>query len=193
MRIHRSKASAEHADAIKRAISAAAMGVSISGRVCGAQCDIRCQRCGATTCQCACSPYCAEAPRLLSSDAAFPIEPLIAPLVYEMKRSGCFDPCWSCEGHNGPDGILHKAPTIWFYCTLAHLRLLAGGLAKLRLNAPWRIVVTHSDPDNPEPTFALEAPNEGFSLEQLQLDTASIARALPELLKSEATPLLASS
>lgn len=191
MRIHRRNATTEHADAIERSMVAAARGVSISGRVCGAQCDIRCQRCGATTCQCACSPYCAEAPRSLSSDAAFPIEPLIAPLVYEMKRSGCFEPCWSCEGHNGPDGALLKAPTIWFYCTLPYLRLLAGGLVKLRLHAPWRIVVTHSDADNPEPTFALEAPRDGFSLEQLQMDVAQLARAFPDMIKSEAQALLA--
>lgn len=127
---------------------------------------------------------------MLTSDAAFPIEPLIAPLVYEMKRSGAFEPCWSCEGHNGADGALLKAPTVWFYCAPSYLRLLAGGLARLRLHAPWRVVITHSDTDNPEPTFALEAPREGFTLTQLQADTGVIARALPDMLKSEARVLL---
>ncbi len=128
---------------------------------------------------------------MLTSDPAFPIEPLIAPLVYEMKRSGFFEPCWSCEGHSGPDGALFKSPTVWFYCTPGHLRLLAGGLGRLRLHARWRVVITHSDTDNPEPTFALEAPREGASLSQLQMDVAHIASALPEMLKSEANTLLA--
>lgn len=191
MRIARHAASPEHAIELEREIARAAQGVRVEGRVCGAQCDARCGRCGSSQCQCACSPYCADAPRALTSDPAFPVEPLVAPLVFEMKRSGLFDPCWSCEGHNSPGGALHKAPTVWFYASLTSLRLFAGGLAKLRLHAPWRLALTHSDSDNPLPTFAIEAPREGYALAQLQADIAAIARALPGMLKDEARALQA--
>lgn len=128
---------------------------------------------------------------MLTSDPAYPIEPLIAPLVFALKRSGCFEPCWSCEGHADAAGAMTRAPTVWFYCAATALRLFAGGIGKLRLNAPWRVVVTHSDNDNPEPTYALEAAHEGFALSQLQSDIAAIARALPDMLRQEAQGLLA--
>jgi hypothetical protein len=128
---------------------------------------------------------------MLSSDAAYPIEPMIAPLVYEMKRSRYFDPCWSCEGHEDANGALTKAPTVWFYCERpTHLRLLAGMLTKLRLRAAWRIALTHSDRDNPEPTFALEATDTAHTLATLQADINVIARAIPEMLREEARALL---
>lgn len=191
MRIQRHTASSGHVSALQESLSAAARGRGVEGRVCGAQCAVLCQRCGATTCQCSCSPYCCDAPRMLTGDAAFPIEPLIAPLVYEMKRSACFDPCWSCEGHADASGAMTKPPTVWFYCEQpAHLRLLAGGLAKVRLHAPWRVVLTHSDADNPEPTFALEAAPGCATLAQLQSDAAAIARALPDMLREEARALV---
>jgi hypothetical protein len=127
----------------------------------------------------------------MTGDPAFPIELLIAPLVFEMKRTGFFEPCWSCEGHAGADGGVLKAPAVWFYCAEgAPLRLLAGGLSRLRLHASWRVTLTHSDNDNPEPTFALEPTRDGHTLAQLQADASAIARAMPELLRSEARALL---
>lgn len=121
----------------------------------------------------------------------YPLEPKVAPLVYQMKRSGLFEPCWSCEGHESASGQMQKPPTVWFYCSTTALRLLSGGLAKLRLNAPWRIAVTYSDHDNPEPTFALEPQTEGRTLAELQADLAAIAAALPELIRQEARALQA--
>jgi len=107
-------------------------------------------------------------------------------LVYAMTRIGLFAPCWSCEGHTRADGSLWKAPTVWFYCdAVAHLRLLADGLARLahvrRLHVLWRVVVTFSDSDNPRTTFALEPADflgGRATLQQLQGDAAEIGRAL---------------
>lgn len=115
-----------------------------------------------------------------------------------MKSLGLFEPCWSCEGHRGPQGEVWRPPTVWFYVSaLAHVRLLSGGLAKLeaarRLSVPWRVVVTFSDPDNPQTTFALEPEiaSAAPTLEQLQRDTYEIASALRDLMASEGRSLLA--
>jgi hypothetical protein len=61
-----------------------------------------------------CSRHCPNIPQALSSDPENnPIEISIAPLVFEGNRLGVFDTCWSCEGHNGPDGKLWKMPKVW--------------------------------------------------------------------------------
>lgn len=166
-----------------------------AGRICGAHCDMKCDACGSTACQCQCAPGCPNAPRALSIDPeGHPIEPGVLPLVFALRESGFFEPCWSCEGHSGPDGKLWKTPRVWFYAAKPlHIRLLSGALAGLgragRLQAPWRVAVTHSDADNPEPTYSLEP-----SLDQtpepdlgaLQADAARIAAALADALADEA-------
>jgi hypothetical protein len=173
-------------------LARAAHARGVAGRVCGDACNVTCGHCASTQCQCLCSPYCPDAARALSSDPQLhPIEPAIVALVYAMKRLGLFGPCWSCEGHTGPDGALWKLPTVWFYSdATAHLRLLADGLAKLRstgrLSTPWRVAVTFSDPDNPRTTFALEPAPAGAdpspTLAQLQRDADEIARALQSMM-----------
>ena len=192
----RIKRHAGNADTFRAEIeSACAPGVE--GRVCGDHCTVACARCGSSGCQCRCSPHCTDAPRGLSSDPAFPIETLIAPLVFEMKRLGLFEPCWSCEGHARPDGAMHKSPSVWFYAkAMVHVRLLADGLVKLhgagRLHTPWRVTVTFSDPNNPDTTFALEpalSAEAPVKLAQLQSDIAEIARALPDLMRTQARAL----
>jgi hypothetical protein len=169
----------------------------VQGRVCGPKCGFTCQRCGASNCQCMCAPDCPRAPAALSSDPAFPIEPGVAPLVYEMKRTGVFEPCYSCEGHPAPDGAVWKRPTVWFYCeSQAPLRLLADGLGKMRyagaLKTPWRVGVTFSDRDNIETTFAIEPdPSEAVTLCSLQEDVKAIARSFSWILADEARALQA--
>lgn len=168
----------------------------VDGRVCDASCAVRCPRCGETRCACACWSGCPEAPRALSVDPErHPIEPAMVPLVFEMRRLGVFDTCWSCEGHLGPDGRLWKPPSLWFYArSQAHLRLLAAGLASLRaagrLAAEWRIFVTHSEADNPDTMFALEpllAEGDAQpSLGALQADLGQMAAALQPLIRQEA-------
>jgi hypothetical protein len=144
-----------------------------------------------------CSRHCPDIPRVLSSDPdKHPIEGRIAPLVYELKRLGVFHPCWSCEGHNGPDGGLWKIPRLWFYCeSVVHLRVLADALDELHLNqrlsAPWRVVLTFSDDDNADTTFSLEPSLEATPapLAALQRDIETIAEHLRDAVFDEARKL----
>ncbi len=198
MRIYRPDRSEDETRLLKQEIAAVAQSAGIGGRVCGARCTVKCSHCGSTACQCMCSVDCSEAPRALSVDPVrYPIEPAIAPLVFEMKRLGMFQPCWSCGGHTHPDGSLWKMPGLWFYCTsFVTLRLLADGLSNMnaagRLHTPWRIAVTYSDPDNPETAFALEpllSPDETPSLAALQDDVAQIARSLHAMVTDQARKL----
>lgn len=131
-----------------------------------------------------CRRSCAAAAQRLSSDPArFPIEPAIVPLVFELKRLGVFHPCWSCEGHHAPDGGLWKWPEVWFYAdSVVHVRALAEAIAGLRLSRPWQVVVVHSDPGNPDTTFALRPrPDDGSAdLASLRADVETLAAALPD-------------
>ncbi len=149
-----------------------------------------------------CSRHCPDLPRMLSSDPEnHPLESRIAPLVYELKRLEVFDPCWSCEGHNGADGALWKIPRVWFYCrSVVHLRVLADALEELhldrRLSVPWRVVLTFSDGDNADTTFSLEpgslAPRPAGPrppLAALQRDVDTIAGHLRDVVFDEARKL----
>lgn len=200
MRIERPKPSPEQMKRFGDQVAEAADARGVEGRVCGAHCTIVCPQCGSTACQCRCAPGCPEAPATLSSDPqAFPIEAAVVALVYEMRRFGMFQPCWSCEGHLDPQGELWKLPAVWFYCaSLVHVRLLGAGLARLSANrtlkAKWQVVVTFSDPDNIETAFSLEPkqPVEaGIGLKELRADLAAIARALQGLMNQEARGLKA--
>ncbi len=170
----------------------------VSGRVCSQSCMVVCPQCGSRGCQCACWPGCPHAARTLSVDPDLhPIEPAIVPLVFEMKRLGFFESCWSCEGHAAPDGSIWKSPSLWFYSrSQTHLRLLANGLAALhfagRLSTPWRVFITFSDNDNPDATFALEpvlTAKDRPSLQAVQADLGEIARSLQSMLAQEAQRL----
>lgn len=198
MRIERRDSPADRARKLASDIAQAAKASGVEGRVCGPGCTFKCSQCGATACQCDCSPDCAEAPRALSAEPDhYPIEPAIVPLVFEMKRLGLFRPCWSCEGHLRPDGSLWKLPSVWFYCSSqVHVRLLSQGLSHLKaareLSAPWHVAVTFSDPDNPETTFALEPSRSGdgeLSLPALRKDAGVIARGLNKMMNDEARTL----
>lgn len=144
-----------------------------------------------------CSRHCPDIPRVLSSDPDnHPLEGRIAPLVYELKRLEAFHPCWSCEGHNGPDGKLWKIPRVWFYCeSVVHLRVLADALKELhlaeRLSVPWRVVLTFSDDDNADTTFSMEPSLDHArpALAALQRDIDAIAEHLREVAVAEARKL----
>jgi hypothetical protein len=144
-----------------------------------------------------CSRHCPDLPRMLSSDPEnHPLESRIAPLVYELKRLEVFDPCWSCEGHNGTDGALWKIPRVWFYCrSVVHLRVLADALKELhldrRLSVQWRVVLTFSDGDNADTTFSLEPSPVGPRppLAALQRDVDTIAQHLRDVVFDEALKL----
>lgn len=145
-------------------------------------CTPRCPKAAERTC----SRHCPHIAQMLSSDPEnYPLETRIVPLAYELKNLGAFTPCWSCEGHNAPNGDLWKVPRVWFYCeSTAQLRVLSEALKSLHLSGalktPWRIAVTHSDDDNFDATFSLE-PALGETpvpLATLQRDVDTIAEQL---------------
>jgi hypothetical protein len=132
-----------------------------------------------------CHRDCAAAPRRLSSeDERSPVEPRVAPLVFELKKLGVFHPCWSCEGHADAAGNVWKIPRVWFYSdSVVHVRALAEALDRLyaarRLAGRWQLVLTHSDAANPDTTFSLEPePAADQSLSKLQADLRVIADEL---------------
>jgi hypothetical protein len=76
------------------------------------------------------------------------------------------------------------------------LRLLTIGLDKLKqakkLHAAWQIVVTYSDPDNPETTFSLEPKmslDPQASLPEMHKDVAEISRSLQAMMNDEGRTL----
>lgn len=198
IRIARHNQSEDRSGKIAAEIADAAYLKRAGGRVCTLDCTIKCPACGSMACNCMCVPSCPEAPKKLTSDPVeYPIETGIVPLVFEMKRLGIFAPCWSCEGHLGPGGDLWKLPRVWFYCeSMVHIRLLADGLSDMKvtgkLTNSWRVVVTFSDPDNPETTFSLEPvveTDQASILPKLQADANEIARSLESLIMRQGKKL----
>ncbi len=129
-----------------------------------------------------CNRHCISAPEMLSSeDETYPLEKLVAPLVFEIKKLGVFHPCWSCEGHNDTEGKLWKIPRVWFYSdSVVHVRALVIAIDQINnihhLSTRWSIVVTYSDPSNPNTTFSLEPQlsNADLNIELLQSDMKTI-------------------
>ncbi len=167
-------------------------------RVCNEACDAVCPTCGSTGCACSCSSACPHISTVLTCDPAFPIEELIAPLAFELKRLGVFEPCWSCEGHKDKTGNLWKVPRVWFYCdSVVYVRVLSGVLKDMdieeRLEVPWQVRVTFSDDKNLGTAFSLrpdtaEKPN--VTLEQLQRDVRAITEGLYDRVMKKAGILL---
>lgn len=133
---------------------------------------------------------------MLSSEADYPLEPKIAPVVFELKRLGVFYPCWSCEGHDGPDGKLWKLPRVWFYAqSVVHVRLLADSMTELhlggKLKLPWEVVLMVSDRDNTDTSFSLQ-PNlqdKEATLRDLHQDLENIATHLRQMVVTRAEKL----
>lgn len=160
MKIHRRDLTPSQVKAVEAAIGE--LEADQSGRVCGTDCNFVCKTCGSVSCRCHCNVNCPDIPAQLSSDPEkYPVEEVIAPLAFELKRLGVFEPCWSCEGHNGLDGKLWKRPAVWFFCDrVTYLRLLADAVEGLytasKLNHQWRIRTTYSESDTPDSVFSLE-------------------------------------
>lgn len=132
-----------------------------------------------------CNRSCPDAASMLSSEPDYPLEPKITPVVFEMKKLGAFDPCWSCEGHNHKDGSLWKLPQVWFYAdSMVHVRVLAEGLAELhmreKLKVKWGVAITPLGPDNADTSFSMQPDLGGTpaTLEDLQSDLDVIASNL---------------
>ncbi len=182
MRIHQRDLTDSQKDVIRAALDK--LERNEPGRVCGDHCSFVCPECSKTSCQCQCDTACPHIPHKLSSDPdKHPIEEGIAPLAFEMQRLGVFEPCWSCEGHNGLDGELWKRPAVWFYCDdLTHLRLLADVVENLYANDKlvfhWSVHITYTDKLYPEAIFALEPERRrvrDVKLEDLRADVQALA------------------
>lgn len=177
MKIERRKVDRRKSSEIHAYLEEVAHPLAQIGRVCDPSCDVVCPTCGAKNCACSCSSHCQYIPEFLTTDPNFPIEGKIAPLAFELKRLNVFQPCWSCEGHNDPAGLLWKIPRVWFYCkNIIFLRLLSDVLKDLEFEqhpmVPWEVNVTFSDKDNPDTTFSLEpvGTNANTLLADLQAD-----------------------
>jgi hypothetical protein len=134
----------------------------------------------------------------MTSDDEFPIEELVAPLVYAFHQLQQCPPCWSCEGHLGPAGELKRLPAVWFY---AGSQVFAGMIGdyvsslwvKKKLATPWRVIVAVSESSGMEPAYSLEPDlKEGsrVTLDQLQSDIAVIAEGLVENIQDRTRVLL---
>ena len=129
-----------------------------------------------------CHRMCTMAPSMLSSEPeTYPLDTLVAPLVFEIKKLGIFEPCWSCEGHNDQNGELWKIPQVWFYATsVVHVRALADAVSQIysrfQLNSRWVVEITHSSNNNPDTTFSLHPKVEKSetSITKLQSDLITI-------------------
>lgn len=188
MRIARLKKSARGQDEIRRELDEVTKAEPTNPPVCGDHCT----KYQESTCH----MHCPDAPAMLSSEADYPLEPKITPIVFELKRLGVFHPCWSCEGHEDAAGKLWKHPRVWFYAqSVVHVRLLADSMAELylggKLNASWEVVLTVTDTDNTDTSFSLQ-PNlkgEVVTLLELHQDLEIIAAQLRQMVVGRAEKL----
>jgi hypothetical protein len=135
---------------------------------------------------------------MLTSDAEFPVEPSILPLVFALGQLGITEPCWSCEGHLGPDGTISRLPQVWFYSSQQMIpRLIGEFLGNLKihshLSAVWSIVSTFAPADSLAPAFAIRpvfAPEESASLKDLQADARLIGATLAGEVRTRASEFL---
>jgi hypothetical protein len=135
----------------------------------------------------------------MSSDPdRFPIEPDIVPLVYAFHSLLVCRPCWSCEGHLGPDGALGRVPSVWFYAgSVVYPRLIDEHVGDLGLRRDvendWRVSVTVADVTNPYTTFSLEpsaSSGDDGDLDALRRDARTIADGLVDGIRGKAREVL---
>lgn len=122
-------------------------------------------------------------PALIATDEEGPVDAAVAPLVFELKRLGCFEPCWSSEGQLNKDGGMWKVPQLWFYAdSMTSIRVLSDVLADMQNERitmfDWQISLTHSMPDTPTPTFSLHpagVSTSSLALPEMQGDLKTIS------------------
>jgi hypothetical protein len=146
-----------------------------------------------------CSSQCANAaPSLSSEPENYPIEIKVVPLVFELAATRLMQPCWSCEGHLGPNGELWKIPQVSFYSeSPIYPQLLLKHIYALqlqkRLTYPWHLVLADYG-QTWELTYTLE-PNlnreQTIHLGKLQADLHTLADDLCQRLKALARAALA--
>lgn len=144
-----------------------------------------------------CEKNCTDAAEMLTSEKGYPLESKITPLVFELKRLGVYEPCWSCEGHLGLDGELWKLPMVWFYAnSMIYVRVLSQAIKELfyqkEIANEWVVIVTHANSDSPAICFSLQ-PDKGYEkpdLDSLQNDISTIAERLVDVVKIETRRLI---
>lgn len=144
-----------------------------------------------------CHRTCSDAPSMLSCDGnEYPLDNKIAPLAFELKRTGFFAPCWSCEGHLNNFDELWKLPRIWFYCESSiHIKLLDAALHRIRKISPistmWEIKSVHLNDGSLDPMFSLQPDLQAISpsLSSLQQDIDIISEHIYDALQHEARNL----
>ena len=136
---------------------------------------------------------------MMTSDADFPIESLIAPLVYAFLELRQCPPCWSCQGHLAPDGALRRPPTVWFYARSQVFPGMIGDYvvslwAKKALAVPWRVTIAYTEPELSAPAYALQpdlALADQPRLAAMQGDIAVIAAGLKDGVRQRTEKLIA--
>lgn len=190
MQISRRPSSSDHSEAVRHKLGRLSATARQTWPVCGENCPSRPER--------QCHRNCPYIPWALSdAPEEHPLEGRIAPLVYELNRLSGIRTCWSCEGHerfNGP----WKMPQVWFYAeTQIHIRVLADAVNELALKGAlrvdWEVVVTFSDPDNPDTTYALRPKQieDSVPLCVLRADVVTLASSLVDLYQDRAQILQA--
>lgn len=150
------------------------------------QCDYVCNcNDNPRTCCCNCSDECPFAAKWLSSESdRYPIEQKILPLVYALTVTRVMQPCWSCEGHRNPQGVISRIPQVWFYSpSVVYADLIKSHISNLlihkRLNYSWDVSLCEFKRDNVSSLFTIQ-PNlssgQQLSLEDARRDILEIAQ-----------------
>ncbi len=145
-----------------------------------------------------CSSRCVSAaPSLSSEPSRYPIEVKVVALVFELSATRLLQPCWSCEGHLGPDGELWKTPQVSFYsASPLYIQLLLRHIYALtlqkRLVYSWHVVVSDFG-QTWDLTYTLEPDfkhDKSIHLGNLQSDLQVLAEDLSVRLKALAKQAL---
>ncbi len=176
MKLHRMPKNEAYLETARRILQGLLNPEPIPKPICGESCTVYVDQ--------DCNRDCPDLRFALSSDPKnYPLEPKIAPLVYELKLLQVFEPCWSCEGHLGLKGELWKMPEIWFYArSVVHVRLLAEAITELHerglLKALWEVAICQTERDDIETCFSLRPGKikKAVSLDELQDDLDIFAR-----------------
>jgi len=135
----------------------------------------------------------------MSSDPErFPIEPGIAPLVFEFYALRSCHPGWSCEGHEHEIRGLIRPPQLWFFTTSAIYPRLIGEYAhnlfmKKKLNSLWEISLGFAPSESPYTSFTFKpclSGEENITLPVMQQDALTLADGFARNIKAMAVDYL---
>ena len=158
-------------------------------------CDLPCPAHASPECCCGCSAACPDVSRQMSVEPdAYPIEPGIAPLVFEFYALRLCPPCCSCEGHADAAGKLTRLPRVWFFCReISYLGLIADRLFQLRharvLHQPWQVRTELDNESGGDAAFSLEPalrPGDAPTLGGLRHDALVLADGFADAVRAAA-------